>query len=111
MSARRSHACSTRTTTCRASRATISRDPNNRGLADAVARVAGRPSRPWRMPWAVVPLMGLFNPTMREMAEMRPFWEHPVRLDNASLVATIGEEPHTPIDEAVRTTLSALGSL
>ena len=86
-------------------------DPDNRGLAEALARVAGRPSRSWRMPWALVPFIGLFNPTMREMAEMRPFWEHPVRLDNRALVAVIGEEPHTPLDEAVRTTLTALGSL
>ena len=86
-------------------------DADNRGLAEAIARAAGRPSRTWRMPWVLVPLLGLFNPTMREMAEMRPFWEHPVRLDNQALVAAIGEEPHTPLDEAVRTTLIGLKSL
>jgi hypothetical protein len=40
---------------------------------------------------------------------MEPFWRHPLRLDNASLVAAIGEEPHTPLAEALRTTLAAMG--
>jgi hypothetical protein len=34
-----------------------------------------------------------------------------VRLDNAKLVAFLGSEPHTPIDEAVRSTLEGLGCL
>jgi nucleoside-diphosphate-sugar epimerase len=86
-------------------------DADNRELAAAIGRVVGRRVPAWRMPWSLVPLIGLFNPTMREMAEMRPFWNHPVRLDNRALVETIGAEPHTPIDEAVRRTLTALGSL
>lgn len=80
------------------------------GFARAVARAAGNPqARIWRMPWAVLPLVGLFNATMREMVEMRGFWERPLRLDNATLVAAIGEEPHTPLDMALATTLDALG--
>lgn len=38
---------------------------------------------------------------------LQPFWRHPVRLDNARLVALLGEEPRTPLDEAVATTLAA----
>lgn len=39
---------------------------------------------------------------------MRVFWEHPLRLDNHALVAFLGEEPHTPLVEALRITLLAL---
>ena len=42
------------------------------------------------------------------MREMRYLWKEPIRMENASLVTTLGEEPHTPWDEAVKTTLSAL---
>lgn len=80
------------------------------GFAKAVATAAGRPdARIWRMPWALLPVAGLFSPTIREMAEMRDFWEHPLRLDNASLTAAIGAEPHTPLGTALGTTLEALG--
>jgi len=34
-----------------------------------------------------------------------------VRLDNARLVAFLGEEPHTPLDRALRMTLRGLGCL
>ncbi len=78
-------------------------------IAAAIGRAAGHEVTTWRLPWALLPLVGLFNRTMREMVEMRPYWEHPVRLDNASLVAAIGEEPHTPLDAAMATTLTALG--
>lgn len=86
-------------------------DATNRALVDSIARVIGRPVRTWRTPWALMPIVGLFNTTMREMVEMRPFWEHPVRLDNRALVKAIGAEPHTPLDEAVRATLAGLKSL
>lgn len=52
-----------------------------------------------------------FNVTMRELGEMRYLWERAVRLDNAKLVAVLGAEPHTPLDEAVRATLAGLGCL
>lgn len=85
-------------------------DADGGAIVRAIGRAAGKPElKSWRMPWMLLPLIGLFSPTMREMVEMRPFWENPVRLDNASLIATIGEEPHTPLDQAMATTLRALG--
>jgi nucleoside-diphosphate-sugar epimerase len=42
---------------------------------------------------------------------MRYLWREPLRLDNARLVAALGKEPHTPLDEAVRRTLVGLGCL
>ncbi|WP_240047553.1 NAD(P)H-binding protein [Sphingomonas panacisoli] len=84
-------------------------DADGTSFAASIGHALDRTVKTWRMPWAVLPLIGLFNPTMREMVEMRPFWENPVRLDNRSLVEAIGVEPHTPLDEAMRTTLAALG--
>ncbi|HEX7692859.1 MAG TPA: NAD-dependent epimerase/dehydratase family protein [Sphingomonas sp.] len=84
-------------------------DDDGTHIPGAICKAVGRPVRTWRMPWAALPLVGLFNPTMKEMVEMRPFWEHPVRLDNDDLVAAIGPEPHTPLDIAMATSLTALG--
>jgi hypothetical protein len=38
-------------------------------------------------------------------------WREPVRMDNARLVAALGQEPHTRLDEAVEATLVGLGCL
>ena len=84
-------------------------DDDGTRIAGAIGKSVGRPIQTWRMPWWLLPLAGLFNPTMKEMVEMRPFWEHPVRLDNADLVAAIGPEPHTPLDVAMAASLTALG--
>jgi hypothetical protein len=62
-------------------------------------------------PWFVVvglsPVVRLF----REMSEMRYLWFKDVELDNAKLVAFLGEEPHTPTDIALHDTLTAMGCL
>jgi nucleoside-diphosphate-sugar epimerase len=42
------------------------------------------------------------------MREMRYLWREPVRMDNARLIAALGQEPHTPLDEAVDATLIGL---
>lgn len=87
-------------------------DADGRSFARAVLRAAGRPTgRIWPFPWFALPVAGLFNVTMRELLEMRPFWDQPVRLDNTSLIEAIGSEPHTPLDDALRATLSGLGCL
>ena len=87
-------------------------DPDGRGFAHAVLRAAGRPEgRVRSFPWWALPAAGLFDVTLRELGEMRPFWTQGLRLDNASLVAAIGAEPLTPLDEALRETLAALGCL
>jgi len=49
--------------------------------------------------------------TFRELLEMRYLWSQPIRLSNARLVAVLGREPHTPLDEAVEATLLGLGCL
>lgn len=79
-------------------------------IADSVRRAVGRPHLPIkRFPWFAVYGLSPFVPLFREMIEMRYLWREPLRLDNAKLVAFLGDEPHTPIDQAVRDTLTELG--
>lgn len=81
-------------------------------IAEMTRRAAGVPNAPIRrFPWFAVYLLAPFVETFREMLEMRYLWKVPVRLDNAKLVAFLGEEPHTPTDIALRTTLEGLGCL
>lgn len=79
-------------------------------LARATLRAAGVPNGAIRrFPWLLVRGAAPFVETLREMLEMRYLWSTPVRLDNRKLVAFLGEEPHTPLDEALRDTLAGLG--
>jgi nucleoside-diphosphate-sugar epimerase len=43
--------------------------------------------------------------------EMRYLWQRPIKLVNDRLKSELGEEPHTPLFEAVRATLDDLGCL
>lgn len=75
----------------------------------AMLEAAGNPNaKVRRLPWALLPLIAPFNATMREMIEMRVYWNYTLRLDNHALVAFLGGEPHTPLVEALRNTFRAL---
>lgn len=78
-------------------------------LAEATREAARADVRIAGFPWFAVYLAAPFNETLREMVEMRYLWKTAVRLDNAKLVAFLGEEPHTPLDVALRVTLRGLG--
>ncbi len=81
-------------------------------MAEAIRRVSGNPDLPIKpFPWIVMWLGAPFLTFLREMIEMRYLWRTPHRLDNAKLVATLGAEPHTDLDEAVRRSLQDLGCL
>ena len=81
-------------------------------MARCIQRVLGPPAPPVRpLPWWLFQLAAPFNVTLREMMEMRYLWKHSIRLDNTRLRAFLGEEPHTPLDTAVRTTLESMGCL
>lgn len=75
----------------------------------AVAAAHGAKVAVGKFPWWAVaagrPVVGLF----RELWEMRYLWEEEVRLDGRRLAEVLGEEPHTPWEEAVRATLVGLG--
>jgi nucleoside-diphosphate-sugar epimerase len=80
-------------------------------MVEALSEAAGRKLAVHRLPWIAIKAMSPFNETMREMLEMRYLWERPVLLDNAKLVARLGEEPHTPIVEALRAALAGMDAL
>ena len=78
-------------------------------MAQAVRRVAGDPRLPIRsFPWLVIRALAPFNETLQGLVETSYLWRQPLRLDNRRLVEFIGAEPHTPLDEAVRASLSGL---
>jgi len=80
-------------------------------LVAALEGAAGRKLSAHRLPWFAIHAMAPFNESLREMLEMRYLWEEPVLLDNTRLVARLGEEPHTPIVEALTAALTGLGCL
>lgn len=85
-------------------------DGDGRQMVETIVRVLGDPAVPIRrLPWWQLRLAALVAETPRELMEMRYLWQHPLRLDNARLVATLGREPRTPLVEAVRATLASLG--
>lgn len=87
-------------------------DPDGTAMIGAIRRALDEPFLPVKgMPWLIMRLASPFVHFFREVLEMRYLWQVPVRLDNAKLVALLGSEPHTPLDEAVRATLKATGCL
>ena len=76
-----------------------------------VVRRGGVEPRVKGFPWWALPLLAPFDETLREMREVRRFWHEPLRLDNSSLLTVLGDEPHTPLEQAVEATLLGLGCL
>ena len=86
-------------------------DADGTQMTGAVRRAAGRDLPVKAFPWWMIRLIAPFVTTLREVMEMRYLWAQPLRLDNAKLVSVIGPEPHTPLDQAVKTTLTDLKCL
>ncbi len=85
---------------------------HNAAFGEAMRRVTGNARLPVRaFPWIVVRLAAPFNETFRELLEMRYLWKRPIGLDNAKLVRFLGEEPHTPLDQALAASLADMGCL
>ena len=85
-------------------------DPDGTAMISAIRQAVGNPSikvRTWL--WWLFRLMAPFSETMRELYAVRPLWQIPIELDNTRLVSFLGEEPHTPINETMRATLTGLG--
>lgn len=80
-------------------------------IARVVAQATGKAPQVKPFPWWLMALVAPFVATLRELREMRYLWQTPVRMDNARLLAVLGQEPHTPLDLAVRATLKGLGNL
>jgi nucleoside-diphosphate-sugar epimerase len=87
-------------------------DRDGMQMAAAIGRAVGKP-RIFTIgfPWRLAGLASPFVPLIRELHEMRYLWRKTIRLDNRCLLACLGEEPRTPIDEAVTATLRSLDCL
>lgn len=61
------------------------------------------------LPWPIIRLGALVNPTWAALTEMRYLWQSPSALANDKLVHAIGQEPHTPLNMAAEKALLDLG--
>jgi nucleoside-diphosphate-sugar epimerase len=61
--------------------------------------------------WTLMRAAALVVPTVAALCEMRYLWRTPYALANARLVSLIGDEPHTPFPQALRSALAGLGML
>lgn len=79
-------------------------------MTRAIRRVLGDPKRKVKgMPWPILWLVGVGQPIVRELWKMRYLWKHEVLLDESKVRETLGTVPHTPLEEALRRDLHALG--
>jgi nucleoside-diphosphate-sugar epimerase len=84
-------------------------DEDGRQMAAAIVRALGQPDVPVRpLPWWLLSMIAPLAPDVKDLVELKYLWERPVRLCNRRLVATLGREPHTSLDDAVRRTLSSI---
>jgi len=87
-------------------------DADGTHMTSAIRSVVGSHNIKIRaFPWTTLSLLSPFKTLFREMREMRYLWQVPLRLDNRHLVAVLGEEPRTPLDQAVQATLQGLKCL
>lgn len=80
-------------------------------MVESIRRAAGRRLKLRAFPWWAMTLAAPFSELYRELKEMRYLWQAPARMDNGRLTAFLGEEPHTPWDQAVKATLTSAGCL
>lgn len=90
-------------------------DADGTQLAAAIGRVVvqrgGAKPTVRAFPWWLTALAAPFIPTLRELREMRYLWTTRVEMSNAKLIATLRNEPHTPLDEALEAALEGMGCL
>lgn len=76
----------------------------HRAAEEALGRSLSRGGAPWTM----MKIGGLFNPMVREVIKMRYLWNIPHSLDNSRLEALIGQEPMTPLQDALKQSVEDL---
>ncbi len=87
-------------------------DADGTQMTTAIRAVLGNRNTPVRsFPWPLLTLLSPFKTLFREMREMRYLWQEPLRLNNDRLLSVLETEPHTPLEQAVRTTLTGLRCL
>jgi nucleoside-diphosphate-sugar epimerase len=76
-----------------------------RDMLDLAADLIGVRRRITVLPQALMPMLGLFSPDIRELREMRFQWDRPYLVD-ASKFATAFWRDATPLDEGLRATIA-----
>lgn len=77
-----------------------------RGFLRSVAAAAGYPDLPIRRtPWLLLRVLGIFDPTIRELFELRYLWDESVILTSHRLPSLLPGYRDTPLDDAIRETL------
>jgi nucleoside-diphosphate-sugar epimerase len=82
-----------------------------RCVAQVVAEHTGRSVKISPVPWPLWMALALVSPMLREVREMRYLWQQPLSLDNQRLLDLLGDEPHTPLPQAVAAALMRMGCL
>lgn len=77
-------------------------------LHAGLERVMGRTLKVSGMPWPLVQVLGLVQPMMREILEMRYLWETPHELDGSRLKALLPDFEPTKLDDALAQSLRAV---
>ncbi|RED18757.1 NAD-dependent epimerase/dehydratase family protein [Pontivivens insulae] len=75
-------------------------------LADAIASITARPIRLTRFQWPLIRALGLINPLMRELTEMRYLWHVPHQLDGSAFEALLPDFSMTPLHDALHQSLA-----
>ncbi len=88
---------------------------DGRALARCVAQVVavrtGRSVKISPVPWVLWSALAPVSPLLREVREMRYLWQRDLALDNGRLLALLGDEPHTPLPQAVAESLVRMACL
>lgn len=77
-------------------------------LSKLVFAQLGMPERTRSVPKFALQAMGIFNPMMREVAEMYYLYASPLILDDTELRARVGTVAKTPYDDGVRQTVESM---
>lgn len=80
-----------------------------RAMVERVERELGRPVKTLIAGKTMLRLLGLFNPTLRELVEMNYLQSEPVILDDAALRELLGPLEKTSYDDGVRACLAGMG--
>jgi nucleoside-diphosphate-sugar epimerase len=75
----------------------------------AISRACLRDFKIDFVPWRLLKAMGFIIPVFRELADISYLWSTPHAIAGARLAETIGDLPHTPLDQAIGASLAALG--
>lgn len=75
-------------------------------LVDHISKAVQKPQKTSGLPWFILPVLGLFQPVMREVYEMRYLWRVPHRVDGTKLRRMLPDFRPTPIEVAMRQVLA-----